>query len=271
MSENLQSIQAFSGESKAVFSQTLAQAQALPANTVQVWPGGATFSTIQAAIDSIKDAGPQLQYQVTVGNGTYKENVTMKDDVYVMGSGQTNTFITAPGQSNPPQGVVNTASNCGISELTITATGGGWGTWPAGVKLMGNGKFHISGVTIISSDSGNPGNNVRGITNNTGSYGGQLIVGQCIIQASGVDQSTTEAMELFGMEGLTVLVELTAIEVTANLSYGVTTAVGANVTLQGCKITASTWALNNSDGVSPITANQCTINGPVSGGVVVNN
>lgn len=270
MSENLQSIEAFVGESKAIFTQTLAQAQSLPANTVQVWPGGATFSSIQAAIDSINNAGPQLQFQVAVGSGTYKENVTMKDYVYIIGSGQTNTFITAPGQGGTPNGVVNTASNCGISEVTITATGGSWGTWPAAVKLTGSGKFHISGVTIISSDSGIAGNNVRGITNNTGSYGGQLVIGQSIIKASGVDQSTTEAMELFGMNGLTVSIELTAIEVDASQSFGVTTAGGTNVTLTDCKISASTWALYDSDGASPITANQCVINGPVSGGVVVN-
>lgn len=270
MSENLQSIEAFVGESKAIFTQTFAQAQALPANTVQVWPGGATFGTIQSAIDSIKDAGPQLQYQVAVGSGTYKENVTMKDYVFIVGSGQTNTFITAQGQGGSPNGVVNTASNCGISELTITATGGSWGTWPAAVKLTGSGKFHISGVTMISSDSGIAGNNVRGITNNTGSYSGQLAIGQSIIQASGVDQSTTEAMELFGMNGLTVFIELTAIEATAPQSFGVTTAGGTNVTLTDCKISAGIWALYDSDGASLITANQCTINGPVSGGVVVN-
>lgn len=270
MSENLQSIEAFVGESKAIFASTLAQAQTLPANTVQVWPGGATFSSIQAAIDSIKNAGPQLQYQVAVGSGTYKENVTMKDYVFIVGSGQPNTFIIAPGQGGAPNGVVNTASNCGISELTITATGGSWGTWPAAVKIAGSGKFHISGVTMISSDSGNPGNNVRGLTNNTGSYAGQLVIGQSIIQTSGGDQSTTDAMELFGMDGLTVSIELTAIEATAPQSYGVTTAAGTTVTLLDCKITASTWALYDSDGASLITANQCTINGPVSSGVVVN-
>jgi Pectinesterase len=270
MSEEKLNLEAFRKSSAVIFAEAFAKAQALPPNMIQVWPGGATFSTIQSAIDSIGNASPQLQYQVAVGSGTYKETVTMKDYVYIVGSGQTNTFITAQGQGGSPTGVVNTASNCGISELTITATGGGWGTWPAAVKLMGTGKFHISGVTMISSDSGNPGNNVRGITNNTGSYGGQLIIGQCIIKASGVDQSTTEAMELFGMNGLTVYMELTAIEVAASQSFGVTTAVGANVTLTDCKITASTWALYNSDGMSPITANQCAINGPVSNGVVVN-
>jgi hypothetical protein len=269
MSQMNQDIRLFTDASNIIFTEGKARAMALPANTVQVWPGGTTFTSIQAAINSISNAGPQLQYQVAVGSGTYNENVVMKDYVYVIGSGQTSTFITAPGQQNIT-GVVNSASNCGISECAVTATGGSWGTWPAGIKIMGSGKFHISGVTIISSDSGNPGNNVRGITNNTGSYGGQLVLGQSIIQLSGVSQTTAEAMECFGMNGLNLFIELTAIEVNCPSAYGITTAGGTNATLDDCKITASTWALYNSDGASPITANQCAINGPVSSGVTVN-
>jgi pectin methylesterase-like acyl-CoA thioesterase len=40
-------------------------------NTVKVTPGGATFKTISAAIDSIKDASLKKQYLVAAGPGTY--------------------------------------------------------------------------------------------------------------------------------------------------------------------------------------------------------
>src|SRR5689334_9126499 len=103
----------FIDQSKAFVAKTQPIAAALPANTVQVWPGGAKFTTIQAAIDSITNASPQLQYQVAVGPGTYKENVVMKDYIYIIGAEQDVTIITAPPQQQAAAGVVNSASGGG--------------------------------------------------------------------------------------------------------------------------------------------------------------
>jgi hypothetical protein len=265
-------LQAFAEQSTTLFASGQKLAAALPANTVQVWPGGATFTTIQAAINSIKDASPQVQYQVAVGPGTYNENVTMIDNIYIIGTGQTTTFITAPPQPSAATGVINSSSNSGISEVTINATGGAWGVWPIGVKICGSGNFHMSGVTINATDGGNGGNNVRGITNNTGSYAASLILGQSILTASGAESTTATGIELFGMSGVKLYVDVSAISVTsASSSFGLSTAVGTTAVLDDSKISAGTWALYNSDGSAPITANQCTISGPVSSGVVVNN
>lgn len=273
MSALTSELQSFIDKSAALVVAT--KKLAVAPNTVQVWPGGAIFNSIQAGINSITNAGPQLQYQVAVGSGTYNENVVMKDYVYVIGAGQDVTIITAPPQQSFGAGVVNSASGCGISELTINAPGGSWGTCPIGIKICGSGKFHISGVTI-NSGGGGVGDNVRGISNNTGSYSGNIILGQSILNLSANSQSTCVGIELFGTIGgspaMTMLVNLTAIQVAANAqNFGVSTAVYANVTLEDSKIIANAWALYDSDGVSPITANQCTIQGPVSGGVVVNN
>jgi hypothetical protein len=269
-----ESVQAFANQSKDLLSQSKQFTTSLPPNTVQVWPGGATFTSIQAAINSITDAGPQVQYQVAVGAGTYNEYVAMKDYVYITGAGIGTTIITAAGQPSPFSGVVNSASYCGIGELSIIATGGSWGVWPTGIKICGSGPFHISGVAITSSDSNLGGNNVRGITNNTGSYTGNIIIGSSTIQTSGAADSGTTAIECFGngsAGGFTLFIELTAIESQGSQSFGVTLAVGASATLEDSKITANVWALDNSDGMSPIVANQCTITGPVSPGVTVNN
>lgn len=263
-------IHSFITASATIVAHGKQTAMALPANTVQVWPGGATFTSIQAAINSITNASPQEQYQVSVGSGTFNENIVMKDYVYVIGSGQDVTIITAPSQSSPFNGVVNSASGGGISELTINAPGAGWGNWPVAIKVCGPGKFHVSGVTM-NVGAGSNGDNVRGITNNTGSYTGSLILGQCIINATGDAQSVPVGIELFG-NGMVLFVDLTSIQAANGLqNFGVSTATGANVTLDDSKIIAATWALYNSDNASPITANQCTISGPVSGGVVVNN
>jgi hypothetical protein len=269
-----ESVQAFTNQSQNIFAKGKQLTASLAPNTAQVWPGGATFSTIQAAINSITAAGPQVQYQVAVGAGTYNEYVIMKDYVYIMGSGIGTTIITAAGQPSPFSGVVNSASNCGIGDLSIIATGGSWGVWPIGIKICGSGLFHISGVAITSSDSNLGGNNVRGITNNTGSYSGNVIIGSSTIQASGAAETTASGIEAFGWTGsaaFTLFIELTSINVQGTESFGVTTAVGATATLEDSKIAATVWALDNSDGASPITANQCVITGPVSPGVTVNN
>jgi hypothetical protein len=261
-------LQTFAGHSASLVSQAKQAALALAPNTAQVWPGGAVFNSIQAAIDSISGANAQEQYQVAVGTGTFNENVVMKDYVYVIGSGQDKTIITAAPLSTI-SGVVNSASGCGISECTINAPGAAWGSWPVGIKITGSGKFHISGVTI-NCGAGSNGDNVRGITNNTGSYTGNVILGQSIINLTGDSQSTCSGIELFG--GLVMFINLTSIQANGQLqNFGVTTANGSTVTLDGSKIIANSWALYNSDGTGPITANQCTIDGPVSAGVVVNN
>ena len=264
-------VQSFMSTSSAIFTEGKTRALALPANTVQVWPGGATFTTIQAAINSITNASPQLQYQVAVGSGTFSEFITMKDNIYIIGAGQGVTLITARAQTGTPTGVVASASNAGISEVSINAVGGSWGDWPVCIKIAGSGNFHMSGVSLNATDSGTGGSNLRLITNNTGSYAGNLILGQSLLTAASVANTTAIGLELFGMDTMTIFIELTGINMEGPTTYGVSTAVNATATLEDCKITATVWALYNSDGTGLITANQCTINGPVSSGVVVNN
>ncbi len=263
-------VQTFVSASSAIFAEGKARATALPANTVQVWPGGATFTTIQAAIDSITNASPQLQYQVAVGSGTFSEFITMKDNIYIIGSGQGVTFLNGKAQQNVV-GIVNSASNAGISELSISAIGGSWGDWPVCIKIASSGNFHMSGVSLTATDIGNGGSNIRLITDNTGSYSGNLILGQSGLVSASVAQTTATGIELFGMGGMQVFCELSSINMQGPTTYGVTTAVNATATLEDCKISATTFALYNSDGTALITANQCTIVGPVSAGVVVNN
>ena len=258
------------GTAAAIVDKTREVASALSPNTVQVWPGAQNFNTITDAMNSITGASAQEIYQVAVGPGTYPENVVMKDYVFIVGSGQDQTIITAPANAQNPVGVVNSCSGGGISELTIEAPGGSWGCWPVGIKICGSGSFHISGITI-NAGAGSTANNIRGITNNTGSEVGSVTVGSCIIKANGDNQSTGVGIDLFGL-GMVAFVELTSIDVEGNeQNFGISTAMQATVTVDDAKIVAATWALYDSDGQSPITANQCVIKGPVSSGVQVNN
>ena len=191
-------VQSFVSASSAMVAEGKTRALALPAQTVQVWPGGATFTTIQAAVDSITNASPQLQYQVAVGSGTFSEFVTMKDNIYIIGAGQGVTFLTARAQTGQNVlGLVSSASNAGISEISLNAVGGSWGDWPVCIKIAASGNFHMSGVSLNATDSGNGGSNIRCITDNTGSYSGNLILGQSMLTSSSVAQTTATGIELF--------------------------------------------------------------------------
>jgi hypothetical protein len=257
----------FKNTSLLIMKELSLKALALPPNTAQVWPGGATFTTIQAAIDSITGAGPQEQYQVAVGPGTYSENITMKDYIYISGAGADKTVITAAGQQQY-RGTVNTGANSGISHLSIQATGGSWGTIPCALLITGAEKFHASGVTITASDEGNMGNNVRGVSNNTGATSANIILGQCIINAIATGQSSTPiAVEGFD-DGFSYFIELSTIS-SQGSGMGITTAARATVKLMQSTVTGQYWALYDSDQISLITAQQCTINGPISTGVIV--
>jgi len=266
--------QAFITQCIPIIANTKSIAASLAPNTVQVWPGGAVFTGIQAAIDSITGASQDEQYQVAVGSGTYKENIVMKDYVYVIGAEQSLTTITAPAKASDPPAVVNSASGCGISELTINAPGGEANVAPAGIKICGTGFFHISGVTINSGTAGSKTNDVKGIHNMYGSPSGDVIIGSSMININGAGGEGI-GINLFGVTGsapLNVTIELSTIRVNPGPQgcYGVTAATSAAVVLNESTITASTYALDNDGSGSPITANQCTINGPVSKNVVVN-
>jgi hypothetical protein len=191
----------------------------------------------------------------------------MKDYIYIAGAGANQTTIVAQGQQQY-SGTVNTGPNGGISELTIQSTGGSWGTTPCALLICGTGKFHASGVTILATDSGNMGNNVRAVSNNSTASNSYVILGQCTITASASGTGSIPiAVEGF-YNGFSYYIELTTLA-SQGSGMGLTTAAYASATLQDSTITGQYWALYDSDQASPITANQCTINGPVSPGVTI--
>ncbi len=68
-----------------------------PANVVWVATAGGDFTSVQAALDSITDAGPTNRYLVKVAPGDYAERVTLKNYVDIEGSGPNLTTISATG------------------------------------------------------------------------------------------------------------------------------------------------------------------------------
>ncbi|HET7273180.1 MAG TPA: hypothetical protein VFI90_19090 [Rubrobacter sp.] len=97
------------------------------AQTVVVAKSGGDFTSVQAALDSITDAGASKHYLVWVGPGTYDERVQMKPFVDIEGAGELATRITAPGGTGFAAGssTVSGANDAELRHLTVENTGGG--------------------------------------------------------------------------------------------------------------------------------------------------
>jgi hypothetical protein len=93
-------------------------------NVVIVAKSGGDFTSIQAALDSILDAGPGNPYLVWIAPGVYTESVILKPYVDVEGAGQQVTKITHGGGGSDSIATVVTASNIELRSLTVENTGG---------------------------------------------------------------------------------------------------------------------------------------------------
>lgn len=274
MTELSPELEAFIKESDASLGETHQKAINLPPNTVQVWPGGKTFTSIQAAVNSITDASPKLVYQVAVGPGTYKEKVVMKDYVLIAGAGYDKTTITALA-TTPATGVVTAAAGSSLGLLTVLATDSASARNPVGIMMQGTGNCNIKGVTVDCGNETTLENNPRGITNGSNFYAGTLVLSSCTVSVFGGDRSIGIAIGLSGATGVSNPVMFASdcnIQVNSrNMNIAVRTGNSAIATLNNSKITGSSFALLNEDGNSYIEANKCKIAGPVSPGVVINN
>ena len=111
------------------------------ANVVTVAVPGGDFLSIQDAIDSILDAGPNNPYLIKVDPGLYVENgtIALKPYVNIEGAGEGSTILSATADV-----IVEGADNVDLSSLTIRAS--------AGTDLIGllndNASPHLVDVTL---------------------------------------------------------------------------------------------------------------------------
>jgi len=94
------------------------------ANVVIVAKSGGDYTTITAALNSITDATDTNRYLVKVMPGVYTEQVTMKSNVDIEGSGELATRITGAGSTILNTGTVQGAPNTELRFLTVENTGG---------------------------------------------------------------------------------------------------------------------------------------------------
>jgi hypothetical protein len=250
----------------------------LGGNSVSVDPGGQTFPSIMAAINSITDNRLQKQYLVTAGPGTYDEQVVLKPYVYLQGAGQGQTIISYPPASSDKfwsRGAVVAAAHSNLSDLTVNCLGGSWGDWSTALRANSAAPFYADNVELVCDDQGNAGINMEAVAVDWNAEPGtpsQLYLSYSTVQARGEGGSTTVVGLMAGNNGSVECVESKIVaQSNQGQSFGVTTAIGGQVTLDNCYAQGATYSLYDSDGTGPITANNCQLVGPVSGGVVINN
>ncbi len=248
------------------------RATMLPANTVQVEPGGAIFTSIQIAINSIQDASPGCLYQVSVGPGTYCEQVILKPFIFVGGPGYQATSIVLP-ENAANTGVVQTAGTGGIGQMAIV---GGTTTTvknACAIYIVSSSPdiFLANAVFCHATDNGIAGSIVITVGNDP-VYGGSgtVVLINCTVTAQTEKYgSTTIAMQGTGLN-FNYQVSGGGMSGNSSDSMGLMTNGQATAVLNNVLVGGHDWSLNNNDNQSPITANGCQLRGPVSAGVKVN-
>ncbi len=130
-------------------------------NVVIVAKSGGDFTEIQAALNSITDAGATNRYLVWVGPGIYNERVTMKQYVDIEGAGELVTKITYTGDTGS-DATVRGRSNAELRFLTVENTGGS--TNATAIYNDGSSPrlLHVSAIASGGANNNHAVSNVNG-------------------------------------------------------------------------------------------------------------
>lgn len=121
-------------------------------NVVIVAKSGGDFASVQAALDSILDAGPANPYLVWVAPGWITETLIMKPYVDIEGAGQGVTKITYHGSGTNTSATVITADNAELRSLTVENTGGA----AYAIAILNDGTSpRLTDITARAFDDGN--------------------------------------------------------------------------------------------------------------------
>lgn len=260
----------FVADVRSRVTATTANVAAAAANSVQVTPGGRTFSTIGDALNSITDASRGKQYVVNVGPGTYNEVVKCKPWVFIVGAGQGQTVVTAP--SGPEQwdkGTIRGCSNAAVQNMTIVSLGQSFGQWTTAVNCDAAQNFDIENCQIQALDTTGAGTNLVAVSIDYSSMGGgsQVNIAYCSIVADG----GVQPMGLLTFSnGYVDVTDSKIMSQNSNTTWGAASNGNSVLTLYDCYVSGS-MSLVIPDYVSKITARDCQLVGPYSDGVVIIN
>ncbi len=246
-------------------------------NKVLVTPGNREYTSIQAAIDSITDAGAQKRYMVYIGPGTYNESVVMKEWVYLQGAGQdeygkNHTIITASGGTADTSATLKAASNTALATVTVESRVGTPGNnMCACIDTTGVTKFRAYGVHATAYDSTEEACNLFAVVNNRGTTGPTCSAdfSRCVFVVQ-AQHPKTYAIALWSVFGGTY--EVRDSKLVGTGTYNGVGAAGnpgaSTLTFTRCAITGTHFSLETTDD-STVKAVDCSLAGPVDKGVIV--
>lgn len=242
-------------------------------NQVTVYPGGKTFPTIQAAIDSIPNnlQGPDY-YTVSIGAGTYPERVTLKPWVVLYGGSPDQVVISAPPASVQASGVLTAASNTGVNGLTVLCQGGSWGNFATALYAQDVVNFQMAGSIFKASDAGAAGLNLATAQIDLWAQSASAFnASDCdFIAEAKSSQSVATCVNIWNRANVNINY-FSVVQATGGMqNYGVISGGACTTLLQDSKLIGSTYAVYLPEGGSA-TAARCTIDGPVSSGVIIQN
>lgn len=256
--------------SAAEAQQAEIQQAAALANTATVFPGGAQFSTIQGAINSIQNAGPSNVYIVVAGPGTYNERVTMKPYVALQGAGQGQTIISAAAQRSQEVGTLTAASNSLVADLVVQSLGSSPGGWSMALVCKDAASFVMSKVALYVDDQGTSGVNMWAAQFDlNASKGSTAVLSQVTVSTSGTSGSVVYGLVTVQLTNLTV-VSSRLINIANNSAAAVYGGMSGSILISDSVIQGKGYALQNGyPGRNTMIAVNCQITGPVSSGVLV--
>jgi hypothetical protein len=238
------------------------------ANSVVVDRTGKSFPTIGAALNSITDASAQRQYVVSIGPGTYNELVTCKSWVFLSGAGREQTLITAMSEPNVLLGsVLTAASHSAVQDCTVRATTTGpFGISVTAVNCQGVVDFDLENCDLLASATNQA--NIVGLTVDygTNACGSQVNVAYTTVTAKG---GVSPLALTTGWYSYIHGTESKFIAQGGQQSWGCAAIDESVILVEDCYVEGAEFCLWQDDS-GHITANHCTLVGPVGPGVVVN-
>ncbi len=242
------------------------------AGTVVVQPGGATFTTISAALASITDASQKKQYVVYIGAGTYNEVVVCKSWVFLQGVDEAETLITAPSTADfAKKGTIVGASNSAIQNLAAQSVGSAPKSWAVAVVAYRVTNFDIENCQLISTDPVG-GANMMGLAVDylSGASGSVVYMAYTSVF---VDETNglSQPLGVFAYSSTFLQVTQSKIVSRGGIdSYGAASNYKSNLTLDNSYVQGDGYSLAIPNFDATCIANGCELVGPVENGVIVN-
>jgi hypothetical protein len=231
-----------------------------------------TFSTITDALNSITNASDEDEYLVSIGPGLYSENVVLKPWVHLTGAGVAQTIIVGPALGVP---ALQGSSNSSVQGCGIQVHGAPGGGNAVAVQVVSSTDFTIGNCAIYADDGGSPqtGTGVYGITvDYPNGNDSSVAVSYCSIQVTSTGDGAASATGVVVNQGALLQVFTSKIFADRTITnIGGASVLEAGLQLDYCTVSGSSWALYLDDSGASCVATGCTIDGPVSQGVQVNN